>query len=96
MPQVHAEKNMLYKYQIEFPNVLCEQIVRRAVEVKAPISLFTHHMRELWMIYLVPAGKLTPNTLNKIPGAESYIAALFNLPTTKEQVNKYLDLHAYD
>jgi hypothetical protein len=53
-------------------------------------------MRELWMIYLVPAGKLTPNTVNKIPGAESYIAALFNLPTTKEQVNKYLDLHAYD
>ena len=96
MSQVHAEKNMLYKYQIEFPNVLCEQIIRRAVEVKAPISLFTHHMRDLWMIYLVPVGKLTPNTLNKIPGAESYIAALLNLPTTKEQINKYLELHVYD
>lgn len=93
MHQVHSEKSALYKFQIETPDLLCEQLVRRAAELKVPMTLFTHHMRELWILYLIPVGKLTPKSIYRVPGGQSYVMSLENLPTPKEQVNKYMRAH---
>jgi hypothetical protein len=80
----------LYRYHIEAPTVLCQQLVGRALELKVPNLLFFSHMRALWQNYLIPAGKLTPN-LAKIANSSEYENELKQVPTSMSDVTRFLE-----
>lgn len=92
MSHAIKEKNNLYKQNIESPNVLCEELVLRAVELKVPPMLFFTHMKELHGNYLVPMGKLTPDSIERMPGANAYYLELTKLPLSTKQMTQYLDM----
>jgi hypothetical protein len=92
MSHAIQEKNNLYKLQIESPNVLCEELVIRAVELKVPPMLFFTHMKELHESFMVPMGKLTPVSINSLPGASVYYLELTKLPLSTKQMSRYLDM----
>ena len=92
MSHAIKEKNNLYKQHIELPNVLCEKLVLRAVELKVPVMLFITHMKELHGNYLVPMGKLTPVSIKSLPGAGIYYLELTKLPLSTKQMAHYLDM----
>jgi hypothetical protein len=85
-------KNDLYKLQIESPNILCEELVIRAVELRVPPMLFFTHLKELHENYLVPMGKLTPASIEDLPGASVYYLELTKLPLSTKQMTRYLDM----
>lgn len=86
-----AEKNNLQQYQLESPQVLCEELVMRAVELKITPMLFFKHMKELWGHHLIPMGKLTPASINSIPGASFYYLELIKLPISTKEMTIFLD-----
>jgi hypothetical protein len=92
MSRAMKEKNDLYKLQIESPNVLCEELVVRAVELRVPPTLFFTHMKELHENYMVPMGKLTPASIESMPGASTYYLELTKLPLSTKQMTRYLDM----
>ena len=92
MSHAIKEKNNLYKQHIESPNVLCEKLVLRAVELKVPPVLFFTHMKELHGNCLVPMGKLTPASIQSLPGASVYYLELTKLPLSTKQMTRYLDM----
>ena len=92
MSHAIKEKNNLYKQPIESPNILCEKLVLRAIELKAPPMLFFTHMKELHENYLVPMGKLTPASIKSLPGASVYYLELTKLPLSTKQMTAYLDM----
>jgi hypothetical protein len=92
MSHAIKEKNNLYRQRIEPPNVLCEELVLRAIELKVPLMLFFSHMKELHGNYLVPMGKLTPSSIESMPGASSYYLELTKLPLSTKQMTHYLDM----
>jgi hypothetical protein len=92
MSHALKEKHNLYKHQIESPNVLCEELVMRAIEVKVPPMLFFKHMKELHEHYLIPMGKLTPASIESMPGASIYYLELTKLPLSTKQMTRYLDM----
>lgn len=92
MSHALKEKNNLYKLQIESPNVLCEELVIRAAELRVPPMLFFIHMKELHEMYLVPMGKLTPSSVESLPGASVYYLELTKLPLSTKQMTRYLDM----
>lgn len=93
---VHAEKVNLCKYHIEPANKLCEELVKRAVELKIPTQMFTLHMRELWRHNIVPVGRLTPKTILGIQGSDKYYQELLDIPISQEEVFIFMDLHQSD
>jgi hypothetical protein len=92
MSHAIKEKNNLYKQRIEPPNVLCEELVLRAIELKVPPMLFFSHMKELHGSYLVPMGRLTPASIESMPGASAYYLELTKLPLSTKQITHYLDM----
>jgi len=92
MSHAIKEKNNLYKKRIESPNSLCEKLVLRAVELKVPPILFFTHMKELHRDYLVPMGKLTPASIQSLPGGGVYYIELTKLPLSTKQMTHYLDM----
>ena len=86
------EKNNLFKQHIESPNILCEKLVLRAVELKVPPVLFFTHMKELHGNCLVPMGKLTPASIQSLPGASVYYLELTKLPLSTKEMTHYLDM----
>ena len=92
MSHAIKEKNNLYRQHIESPNVLCEELVLRAIELKVPPMLFFTHMKELHGNYLVPMGKLTPGSIEGMPGASIYYLELTKLPLSTKQMTHYLDM----
>lgn len=92
MSHAIKEKNNLYRQRIEPPNVLCEELVLRAIELKVPLMLFFSHMKELHGNYLVPMGKLTPGSIESMPGASTYYLELTKLPLSTKQMTHYLDM----
>jgi hypothetical protein len=92
MSHAIKEKNNLHRQRIESPNVLCEKLVLRAVELKVPPMLFFTHMKELHGNYLVPMGKLTPNSIKSTPGASTYYLELTKLPLSTKQMTHFLDM----
>jgi hypothetical protein len=70
---------------------LCEELVLRASELKVPATLFFSHMKELWGDYLIPMGKLTPNSIQSMAGANSYYLELTKLPVSTKQMTHFLD-----
>ena len=84
MSHAIKEKNNLYRQRIEPPNVLCEELVLRAI--------FFSHMKELHGNYLVPMGKLTPSSIESMPGASTYYLELTKLPLSTKQMTHYLDM----
>lgn len=92
MSHAIKEKNNLYRQHIEPPNVLCEELVLRAIELKVPPMLFFAHMKELHSNYLVPMGKLTPVSVERMPGASIYYLELTKLPLSTKQMTHYLDM----
>jgi len=91
---VEAEKDNLYKYHVEPPNKLCEELVMRAVELKVPAPLFLFHMRELWQKDIVPVGKLTPASIKNMAGAEKYYQELMSIPTSKDAIYRFMKTHS--
>ena len=87
------EKVALQQYHLESPQVLCEELVIRAVELKIPHMLFFKHMKELWGHYLIPMGKLTPASINYLPGASLYYLELTKLPISTKEMTAFLDMH---
>lgn len=85
------ERKNLYKYKIESPQVLCEELVLRAIELNVPATLFFSHMKELWGDYLIPMGKLTPNSIQSMAGSNSYYLELTKLPVSTKQMTHFLD-----
>jgi len=92
MSHAIKEKNNLYKQRIEPPNVLCEELVLRAIELKVPPMLFFSHMKELHGSYLVPMGRLTPASIESMPGASAYYLELTKLPLSTKQITHYLNM----
>lgn len=86
------EKKILYEYRLESPQILCEELVQRAVELKVPPVLFFKHMKELHSEYLVPMGKLTPRSIESMPGASPYYLELIKLPLSTKQMTQFLDI----
>ena len=76
--QDHAqfEKNRLHTQRIVSPNQLCEQLVGRAIDLKINPVRFERHMRALWVLLLVPIGKLAPRTLGDWAGAGVFYGTL--------------------
>ena len=90
---VESEKENLYQYHVEPANKLCEELVKRAVELNVPKQLFMVHMRELWKHDIVPVGRLTPKTILSIQGSDKYYQELINIPTSKAEVFKFMETH---
>lgn len=90
---VEKEKKNLYKYHVEPANQLCEELVKRAVELKVPSQLFLFHMRELWKNNIIPVGRLTPKTILSIKGSAQYYQELLNIPASNDEVFKFLETH---
>ena len=90
---VESEKANLYQYHVEPANKLCEELVKRAVELNVPTQLFMVHMRELWKHDIVPVGRLTPKTILSIQGSDKYYQELINIPTSKAEVFKFMETH---
>ena len=72
----HFEKDRLHTQQIIFPNQLCEQLVGRAIDLKINPVRFERHMRALWVLLLVPIGKLAPRTLGARVGTGVFYGTL--------------------
>ena len=88
---VQAEKVNLCKYHVEPAHKLCEDLVKRALELKVPTQMFTLHMRELWQHNIVPVGRLTPKPIANY--SEKYYQELISIPTTQAAIIKFLDVH---
>ena len=89
--RAQSEIPHLYHLRIEEPNILCQQLVERAVELKVPTLLFGLHMRSLWGGYLVPVGRLAPKSIERIPGSAGYYAELSNLPASKDDMQRFME-----
>ncbi len=89
--RARSEVPHIYHLGIEEPNILCQHLVERAVELKVPASLFGLHMRSLWGGYLVPVGRLAPKSIERIPGSAVYYAELSNLPASKDDMQRFMD-----
>lgn len=89
--RAQSEIPHLYHLRIEEANTLCQHLVERAVELKVPASHFGLHMRSLWGSYLVPVGRLTPKSIERIPGSAVYYAELSNLPSSKEDMQRFME-----
>lgn len=89
--RARSEVPHIYHLGIEDPNILCQQLVERAVELKVPTSLFALHMRSLWGGYLVPVGRLTPKSIERISGSAVYCAELNNLPSSKDDMQRFME-----
>ena len=72
----HLEKDRLHTQRIISPNQLCEQLVGRAIDLKINPVRFERHMRALWVLLLVPIGKLAPRTLGDRAGAGVFYGTL--------------------
>jgi hypothetical protein len=49
-------------------------------------------MKELHTNYMVPMGKLTPASIESLPGASVYYLELTKLPLSTKQMTRYLDM----
>jgi hypothetical protein len=85
------ERKNLHNYRLETPQVLCGELVLRAIELKVPPMLFFSHMKELYEDYLVPMGKLTPKSIQSMSGASVYYLELTKLPISTKQMTQFLD-----
>lgn len=85
-----AERPHIYELQIENPSTLCLQLTERATELKLPVSTYSMHMRYLWQEYLVPVGRLTPTSVDRLPGASLYAGELKNLPTSQSDMQTFM------
>ena len=88
---IKTEKNNLYKYHVEPAHKLCEDLVKRAVELNIPSLLFSFHMTELWQHNIVPVGRLTPKSIANY--SEKYYQELIGIPTTQIAIIRFLDAH---
>ena len=88
---IKTEKNSLYKYHVEPAHKLCEDLVKRAVELNIPSLLFSFHMTELWQHNIVPVGRLTPKSIANF--SEKYYQELIGIPTTQAAIIIFLDAH---
>jgi len=88
---IKIEKENLYKYHVEPAHKLCEDLVKRAVELNIPLLLFSFHMTELWQHNIVPVGRLTPKPIANY--SEKYFQELIGIPTTQATIIKFLDAH---
>ncbi len=70
------EKEHLHRLRILTPNLLCEQLVMRAIDLQINPTRFERHMRSLWELLLIPIGKLTPRNLGERAGAGTYYGIL--------------------
>ena len=89
--RAESEIPHLYHLRIEEPGTLCQHLVERAVEMKVPATVFGMHMRVLWRGYLVPVGRITPKSVESIPGSAAYYAELVNLPASKEDMQRFME-----
>ena len=87
----YMEQENLYKYHVEPANKLCEELVKRAVELNVPSQLFKFHMTELWQHNIVPVGRLTPKSI--VNYSEKYYQELSSIPTTQIEVFRFMDAH---
>jgi hypothetical protein len=85
-----SERPHLFEMHVEEPRILCEHLTERAVELKVPISAFSMHMRYLWQEYLVPVGRLTPASVDRLPGSSLYVTELKNLPVSQEDMQIFM------
>ena len=53
-----------------------QRIVGRAIDLKINPARFERHMRALWVLLLVPIGKLAPRTLGQRAGAGVFYGTL--------------------
>ena len=88
---IKTEKENLYKYHVEPAHKLCEDLVKRAVELNIPLLLFSFHMTELWQHNIVPVGRLTPKSIANF--SEKYYQELIGIPTTQAAIIIFLDAH---
>lgn len=88
--EIELQKIVLHQYKVESPFALCEQLVKRAMDLEVSITRFSSHMRELWVLCLIPVGRLTPDSIGKISGSEEYVAALKAIEITDEEIENYL------
>jgi hypothetical protein len=88
---IPSEKIHLQDYRLETPENLCEQLVLRAVELQIPLLRFQNHLKELWDLQLVPVGQLTPASVKRIAGAQTYIAELEQMRLTQVQIQYFMD-----
>ena len=84
-------ETLLYKYHVEPANKLCEELVKRAVELNVPSQLFKFHMTELWQHLIIPAGRLTPKSI--INYSDKYYQELISIPATQIEVFRFMDAH---
>jgi hypothetical protein len=47
-------------------------------------------MRSLWLEYLIPVGRLTPGSVERLPGSNLYVAELKNLPVSQEDMQTFM------
>jgi hypothetical protein len=48
------------------------------------------HMRQLWQEYLVPIGRLTPKSIERLPGSSSYYTDLIGFPVSQEEMQLFI------
>ena len=85
------EKEHLSSYRIETPEVLCEQLVQRAVELNIPVLRFQNHIQEMWNLMLIPVGQLTPGSVQQIAGADAYVNELRAIRLNQAQIHYFLE-----
>ena len=88
---VNIEKENLYTYHVEPANKLCEELVKRAVELNVPSQLFKSHMTELWQHNIVPVGRLTPKSI--VNYSEKYHQELISIPASQVEIFRFMDVH---
>jgi len=85
-----SERPHLYELHIERPALLCEQLTERAIDLKVPVMTFSKHMRKLFNENLVPVGRLSPKTIERIPNSSLYVTELQSLSVSQDEMTLFM------
>lgn len=84
---VGAELVNICNYKVVDPIKLCQAMVHRALQAKKTGEIFDSHMRDLWILCLIPVGPLTPpNSFFPLTGHQNFVKRLRAIEVTDRQV----------
>lgn len=84
---VGAELVNLCNYKLVDPIKLLQAIVHRALQTKKTGEIFESHMRDLWILCLIPIGPLTPpDSFFLMPQQQNFVKRLRAMEITDHQV----------
>jgi hypothetical protein len=87
---VGAELVNVCNYKLVDPNRLCQAMVHRALQMKHTGETFDSHMRDLWILCLIPVGPLTPPDSAFLPVHQNFVKRVREIEITPAQAKNCL------